>query len=320
MFTEGFSAFASRHSTVALSAHGRSWKCVQVMLLAVAAAACSGDTPFEGVTYADDVRPIFSRRCTTCHRPGGPSGVDIRDPFSTQEPPNVGIAKAMTQWKLRNPDLDIPSYDVNPGQPDDSFVIYKISDPALGLLPPDPDGPEGPEYPPAGQHMPLQVPPLTADEIALLEDWVAAGAGNGEFMDRGDRINPQLRGPQLRSFEADVRPIFGVEQELNHVNGICRPNQGVCARCVYCHYDGTPNPPNLSDPFGPDGIINVPSTTRPEFKRVVPGDPDKSLLILKVRPDTSATDYGAKMPYSFQPLSIAEVTLVRNWIADGAHP
>jgi len=245
--------------------------------------------------------------------------VDIRDPYSSQPPPNVGIAKAMTQWKVRNPALDIPVYDVKAGDPDDSFLIYKISDPAFELLPEDPDGPEGPAIPPAGQHMPLQVPPLTAEEISLLEDWVSAGAPNGDFTDRGDQLTPQQRGPQPRSFAADIRPIFGQEQELNQVNGVCRPGQ-VCARCVYCHYEGTPNPPNLSDPFGLDGVVGVTSTLRPDLKRVAPGDPEQSLLILKIRPDSSTIDYGARMPYSFQQLSPAQVTLVRQWIEDGAHP
>jgi len=279
-----------------------------------------GDEPFTGTTYNDDVRPILSRRCTTCHRPDGPSGVDIRNPYSTEPPPNIGIAKAPTQWKVRNPSLNIPQYDVKAGDPDNSFIMYKISDPGFNLLPMDPDGPDGPEVAPAGQHMPLQVPPLTADEIALLEDWVFAGAVNGDFMDRGDRLEPQVRGPQPRSFSADIRPIFGDEQKLNQVNGVCRPGQGVCARCVYCHYEGTPNPPNLSDPFGPDGVVGVTSTLRPDLKRVAPGDPEQSLLIRKIRPDSSTEEYGAMMPFSFMALSLSQVEVVRQWILDGAHP
>ena len=292
-----------------------------VRLLALALAlGCGGEEPFHGVAYGTDILPLFNRRCTTCHRPGGPSGVDIRDPYSTEPPPNVGLAKAMAQWKVRDPAVSIPQYDVKPGEPDNSFLIYKVSDPDLGLLPADPDGPDGPAVPPAGSHMPLQVPPLTADEVALLEDWVSAGAPNGDFMDRGDRITPQARPPQLRNFERDVQPLFGVEQELNHVNGVCHPGQGTCAHCVYCHYQGTPNPPNLSDPFGPDGIVNVCWTLRPDLKRVAPGDPEQSLLIWKVRPNSSVADYGSRMPYSYRALSDEEVALVRQWIQDGAHP
>lgn len=319
MLTDGFSARPFQQSVAVLNrAIINTSSRVMLTVMALAAAACSSDEPFHGVTYSDDIRPIFGRRCTTCHRPGGPSGVDIRDPFSSQAPPNVGIAKAMTQWKVRNPSLDIPTFDVKPGDPDDSFVVYKISDPSLQLLPADPDGADGPEYPPAGQHMPLQVQPLTADEIALLEDWVAAGAVKGDFMDRGDRLDPEHT-PQMRNFEADIRPIFGVEEALNQVNGVCNPAQGVCARCVYCHYEGTPNPPNLSDPFGPDGIVGVTSTLRPDLKRVAPGEPEQSLLVWKIRPD-SPPDYGARMPYSFPALTLDQVTLVRQWIKDGAHP
>ncbi len=272
---------------------------------------CGEDKPFEGVTFSEDIRPIFNRRCTTCHRPGGPSGVDIRNPYSTEPPPNIGIAKAQTQWKVRNPSLNIPQYDVKAGEPENSFLMYKISDPAVELLPGDPDGPEGPEMPPAGSHMPLQVPPLTDDEIRVLEDWVTAGAPNGEFMDRT---------PRPRSFAADVRPIFGDEVELKRVNGVCRPDMGTCARCVYCHYSDTPNPPNLSDPFGPDGIVGIDSILRPGLKRVAPGDPEASLLIHKVRPSDGTNDWGARMPYSYQRLSVDQVALVRQWIEDGAHP
>jgi hypothetical protein len=168
--------------------------------------------------------------------------------------------------------------------------------------------------------MPLQVLPLTDDDISLLEDWVFAGAPNGPFMDRGDRLAPQVRTPQARSFAGDVRPLFGVEEDLNNANGVCRPGQGVCARCVYCHYEGTPNPPNLSDPFGPDGVVGVSSILRPEMKRVEPGDPEQSLLIWKIRPSEPESEYGSRMPYSFNSLSPVQVELVRQWIADGAHP
>jgi hypothetical protein len=291
-----------------------------IALVVAGTLSCGGDeTPFEGVSYDADIKPIFIRRCTTCHRPGGPSGVDIRNPYSSEPPPNIGIAKAKAQWRVRNPSLAIPEYDVKAGEPDNSFLIYKISDPALGMLPSDPDGADGPEAAPAGSHMPLQVPPLGTDEISLLEDWVAAGAVNGAFMDRGDRLTPQVRPPQERSFAADIRPIFGEEAELNHINGVCQPSQRVCARCVYCHYEGTPNPPNLSDPFGPDGIVGVTSSLRPDLKRVAPGDPEKSLLIHKVRPNPG-TEYGARMPYSYPVLTRDQVELVRQWIEDGAHP
>jgi len=298
----------------------RRWLSIATLLAAQGSLSCGDEPTFEGVTYTEDIRPIFNRRCTTCHRPGGPSGVDIRNPYSSEDPPNVGLARAQTQWKLRNPSLSIPEFDVKAGEPDNSFLLYKVSDPDLALLPADPDGPDGPAIPPAGAHMPLQVLPLSDDDIYLLEDWVFAGAPNGPFMDRGDRLAEQVRAPQARSFAADIRPLFGVEEDLNSANGVCRPGQGVCARCVYCHYEGTPNPPNLSDPFGPDGVVGVSSILRPEMNRVQPGDPEASLLIWKIRPSEPESEYGPRMPYSFNPLTPPQVELVRQWIADGAHP
>jgi hypothetical protein len=285
-------------------------------------ASCGGgsDDASEGVTYSHDVQPIFNRRCTTCHRPGGPSGVDIRNPFSFEAPPNVGLARAQTQWKVRNPSLAIPELDVKAGDPNDSFLIYKISDPSSGLLPIDPDGTSGPELPPAGSHMPLQVPVLSADEVRLIEDWVFAGAPNGDFMDRGDRLVPTMRPPQMHNFAADVQPIFGVEDNVNEQHGVCSPGAGPCAHCVYCHYQGTLNPPNLSDPFGPDGIVNVRATLRPDLARVAPGDPEGSLLIHKIRPDQPVEQYGPRMPYSYAVLSPDQVDLVRQWIEQGARP
>ena len=288
-------------------------------VLLLASCGAGDDAPDE-VTYGRDIQPIFNRRCTTCHRPGGPSGMDIRNPFSTEPPPNVGLARAQTQWKLRDPSLDIPEYDVKAGDPNNSFLIYKISDPSLGLLLSDPDGTNGPELPPAGSHMPLHVPVLADDEVSLIEDWVFAGAPNGDFMDRGDRLVPPIRPPQNRNFETDVRPIFGVEETVNAEHGVCAPGEGHCAHCIYCHYQGTLNPPNLSDPFGPDGIVNVGAILRPDMKRVAPGDPEGSLLIHKIRPNESVGDYGPRMPYSYAALSPEQVDLVRQWILDGARP
>jgi hypothetical protein len=273
-----------------------------------------------GVTYDNSIKPLFAGRCTNCHRPGGPSGVDIRNPFSTEPPPDVGLVNAQSQWKLRDPDLPIPDYDVKAGAPDESFLVSKISDPQLGLLPPDPDGPDGPEVGLAGGHMPLQVPSLREEEKELLEDWVATGATNGSFMDRGDRLTPQVRAPQMRTFTDDIQPIFGIEEQLNQDHGVCLTTRPSCAHCIYCHYSGGLNPPDLSDPFGPNGLVNIPSIIHPEQDRVTPGDPDASVLIHKIRQEQVTVSYGAPMPYSYASLTSAQVDLVRQWILEGARP
>lgn len=271
--------------------------------------SCGGEEDTT-TTYNDDIRPLFNRRCTTCHRQGGPSGIDIQNPFSPATGLAAGLVGSRNIWKDANPQLPIPELNVAPGDPDNSFLMDKISP---NQLPPDPDG-NGPGVPPAGTLMPLQIPPLSEAQVGLLRDWIAAGAPRGAFM---DRQNP----PQARDFDLDIRRrIFGDEEELRQTRGVCDLANDNCPRCIYCHYAGTPNPPNLSDPFAPDGLVNVPAIYRANTVRVVPGDPDASFLIAKVvavRPDS---DVGAQMPYSYNALTQSQIDLVRQWIVEGALP
>lgn len=225
------------------------------------------------VTYGDDVRPLFNRRCTTCHRPGTPIGVDIQNPFV----PGTGLVDSLNTWAA--PDAypgETPVRNVAPGDPDNSFLMHKlIGESAL------------PENAHGGSAMPLQIPPLTVDELATFETWVAQGATEADF--------------------APVREIIGVETRI-------------AGKCIYCHYAGTPNPPNLSDPFGPEGIVNVKAIYRADMLRVLPGDPERSLLIQKVRLNVPDSEYGAQMPYSYNPLTTRQLDTVRQWILEGALP
>ena len=66
--------------------------------------------------------------------------------------------------------------------------------------------------------------------------------------------------------------------------------------------------------------MNVDATYRGDMVRVLPGDPDNSLLILKVRAQRPDSDIGAQMPYSYNPLTDSQVDLVRQWIVEGAKP
>ena len=126
-----------------------------------------------------------------------------------------------------------------------------------------------------------------------MEQWVADGAQDNEF------------------FRDNIRPIFGSEDS---------PGEYYGGKCIYCHYSGSPNPLDLSNPFGPDGLVNVDATYRGDMVRVLPGDPDNSLLILKVRAQRPDSDIGAQMPYSYNPLTDSQVDLVRQWIVEGAKP
>src|SRR4051794_32399806 len=78
--------------------------------------------PDEGLTYRLNVRPIFTQSCAICHRPDGPSGVDIQNPFAS----NGGLVVSKNGFKVKHPELNLPEYNVLAGDPDNSFLLYKI--------------------------------------------------------------------------------------------------------------------------------------------------------------------------------------------------
>jgi hypothetical protein len=260
-----------------LAARAR-WAALAALAL-IALPGCGGEEDTE-VTYNDDVRRIFNRRCTTCHESSTPIGVDIVDiqnPFA----PERGLVFAPNSWAAPDayPGLT-PAQNVVPFEPENSFLLDKIT----GDLPPDG----------GGAAMPLQVSPLDANELAVVEQWVTDGAQDNTF------------------FRENVRPIFGSEDSTGaYING----------KCIFCHYTGSPNPLDLSNPFDPqNGLVNVPATYRGDMVRVQPGSPDDSLLILKVRAQRPESDIGAQMPYSFTKLTASQIDIVRQWIVEGARP
>jgi len=296
----------------------------------------------KGLDYRTNIRPIFSQRCTICHRPGGPSGVDIQNPFSTPE----GLVVSKNGFKVKHPELNVPENNVLAGDPDKSFLMYKI-DAEANLLPPDPDG-AGPLEAPAGSHMPLQLEPLNFEQVHVIEEWVKAGAPLPEqmFQDPGAPAAAAIPAteeqaaipahaaiaPQMRSFNKDIRPIIGTEDDLSRTlsetGGVCTPSAGkVCPRCIYCHYEDGPNLPDLTDVYDPiNGLVGANARYRSDMKRVDPFHPENSLLIQKLHYENfpsgvvARSDFGAQMPYSFDALSRTQVETVRQWILEGAKP
>lgn len=259
----------------------RAAKVACVVLIGVASPSCGGDSD-TSVTYEDDIQPLFNRRCNTCHHPSSPIGVDIQNPFA----PGRGLVNSANSWYLENPAGNLPPKNVTPFEPENSFLMNKLT----GELPVNGSG---------GEAMPAQIAPVTEQELAVLEQWVTDGAQPGPY------------------FEDNVRPIFGRE-DIDRPGGSVLDFYG--GKCIFCHYSNSPNPLDLSDPFGPDGLVNVPASYRANTVRVVPGSPDDSLLILKVRAVRPDSDIGAQMPYSFNPLTTEQVDIVRQWIVEGARP
>jgi hypothetical protein len=108
--------------------------------------------------FADNVAPIFGTaislgrsagKCTWCHYPGSPTGLDVLDPFD----PDEGMVNRASAYG---------GMIVTPGDVDNSFLIEKLEQ----------------MQPSGGNAMPYRPPRLTAGEQALLRAWVAQGAQN----------------------------------------------------------------------------------------------------------------------------------------------
>lgn len=225
------------------------------------------------VSYQRDVQPIFAGRCTYCHHPTSPIGVNLVDPFD----PENGLVGSVNTWAVAHPEGNTPEFNVVPFEPENSFLIEKVENEAIDTAV-------------AGGFMPLQMPRLTSDEVAALRQWITDGAQDDDF------------------FRAQIRPIFGDETRLGAGAG----------KCSYCHHS-TGMPPNLTDPFDAEtGLVGVASIRRPSMPRVDPGSPETSFLIVKVEATTTTDENGAPMPMHYDPLTDAEIDVLRRWIAEGA--
>lgn len=68
-------------------------------------------------------------------------------------------------------------------------------------------------------------------------------------------------------------------------------------------------------------LVNVASVEVPALKRVVPGRPERSYLMMKLEgTHVRNGGTGARMPFGAPPLSAERIGLFRRWIAQGAKP
>ena len=99
------------------------------------------------VSYAADVQPIWSANCVGCHGAGGEGGLDLRASAGTAA---IVSVTATSYTGLR----------VVPGDPHSSVLYLKL---------------EG--DPRTGNRMPFGGA-LSADELAIIHNWIAEGAAN----------------------------------------------------------------------------------------------------------------------------------------------
>lgn len=162
------------------------------------------------------------------------------------------------------------------GRPDDSELIRRI---------------KGTREP----RMPMTGPPfLSDDEIALFEQWAVAGMPKGAA-DEAPAIvaePPPMPGPDDPVTYAHVAPIFA-------------------QRCAKCHTEQ-----GLMGP-APEGFLltsYAATLATRDRVRVVPGHPDASELVRRIRGQARPM-----MPFDGPPyLSPEEIRLVEQWVAQGA--
>jgi hypothetical protein len=202
-----------------------------------ASAGAAGSGAGRPVSYARDVKPIFQQRCVICHHPGGVIGYDLVDPFD----PEHGIVGRTNSWQEAHGSQY--ALLVKPGDPDESFLIYKVA-----------QDPQDFNSETNGGPMPAAIPHATDEELANIKLWITDGAQNDMF------------------FTEKVAPIFGTAITLGSRMG----------KCTLCHYPDSPTGLNILAPFDSSvGLVGADSllSTKP---RVMPGSPADSFLIDKL--------------------------------------
>lgn len=120
---------------------------VSPVLLAAAVLALASDQ----VSFRRDVVPLLKARCAGCHLTG-------------EEPGNMQLhPQAAFRTLVNVPSMGSPLLRVTPGAPDQSYLVRKLEGTHL-----DVGG--------RGARMPLDTGPLDPKDIALIRDWIRAGA------------------------------------------------------------------------------------------------------------------------------------------------
>jgi len=276
----------------------------------LACAACS-ESSDDGVSYKTEIRPLLQARCVLCHYESSQLDLDV-DPFR----PNNGLFAVANTYFAGHGGLQ---YNVVPHDPDASFLIRKVTD--LDLVPdpscdPFPRGEQCPNES-AGLFMPPHPPPLKDAQVKIVSDWIQAGATDT---------------PEFRN---SVVPIFGIKWRFSPRDCGNAGYDNFCVPCITCHYDNAPTTPNLQVPNFEDmslsveeqnaavaewlqTIVGVKAHFRADLDLIAPFKPEASFLLMKLTAKEPSSPLGAPMPYGLEPLSGAQVDLLRRWILEGA--
>jgi hypothetical protein len=140
-----------------------------------------------------------------------------------------------------------------------------------------------------GDPMPWHIDPLTDGELDSLRQWILQGANDDTL------------------YRNTITRIMG--------DGVSLGSRG--GKCAYCHYPGAAFGPDLTDLFDPErGSVEVASIFGDP--RIVPGNPEASVLFTKVKGEPLPANLGRPMPLHYERLTAEEQQTLRDWISEGA--
>lgn len=114
----------------------------------------TGTTSVSGVSYSKDIQSLFNTYCVTCHQGAGQAGLSLEPASSYKNLVGVPSTESTTG-----------EFRVKAGAPDQSYLLAKLSNAQVAA-----GG--------SGAQMPLTGGPLSAAQINLVQQWIAAGAPN----------------------------------------------------------------------------------------------------------------------------------------------
>jgi len=232
---------------------------------------------------------VFGGVCSQCHTgAGAPMGVDWSSASASCS--NVGRASS-----------EIPTLMVvDSGNPAASYVIWKVEG----------AGPNGEAI--SGAQMPLSNPPLTAEAIQNMRDWIVDGTPGCQTQGGGDTGGGDTGGGGTGGGGTGPDTWETIQADI------------LQARCVICHNNSPAAPMGLSweaDQFDTVVTNGRMSGQIASMKIIEPGDSAASYVIWKINGQGPAGEAiaGARMPASGPPfLGEAEIDRITAWIDAGA--
>jgi hypothetical protein len=306
-----------------------------IAVIALALAGCAGNGPEANTStdlFSQLQREIFDVNCLSagCHNPQSQAGgLVLTEGFSYQNlvidsEPNNAAARAAGLQR------------VVPFDTAGSFLVIKLTNPGPG----------------EGDRMPMGAPPLSADDLLVVNQWILAGAppamtqtvsvDTTATTTATPTATPPLPTVTSTSTETVSAPTVPPPTAPPNATPTTVPpspsptatqvvtlgevqTQVFTSHCAteFCH-SSTARAGNmvLEDGASFASLVNVMSDNfaakNAGILRVNPGTPDESFLLIKLTGPT--LEQGSRMPMGLPPLSDELISLVRNWIAQGANP